>query len=119
MDITFRQFQPAEIAVPDISIDTITDKAGIEKANANKKQLTAIRTEYVRNFKPVKQAIDELKKQALDWEKKEVGKIEELEKMQDAKISEYNAEQYRIQQELKRKAEEEARKKADEYKNIQ
>ena len=55
----------------------------------------------------------------MDWEKKEVGKIEELEKMQDAKISEYNAEQYRIQQELKRKAEEEARKKADEYKNIQ
>lgn len=119
MELSIKDLKPQEIVIPEINVIVITDKSGLEKMQEAKKNLVKIRTDYTKNFSPVKQAIDGLKKQALDYEKEQIKKIEAIETEVEKSISAWNQEQYRIQQELKRKAEEEARKKAEEIRQIE
>lgn len=119
MELTIKDFKPQEIIIPEIQIIKIEDKNGLALMQDAKKTLVKTRTEYARNFAPVKQAIDALKKQSLDFEKDQLAKIDSIEKAVEKSIADWNAEQYRIQQELKRQAEEEAKRKAEEIRQIE
>ena len=89
------------IIVPDVNIGKLSTMDELKQAEKNQSVLISTRTEFVKNFKPVKQAIDEVKRQALDFEKSELSKIEDLEKKNGQYISEFKSDIYRLQTELK------------------
>lgn len=89
------------IVVPDMNIGKVSTVDELKQAEKNQSLLVSTRTEFVKNFKPVKEAIDAVKKQALDFEKAEIAKIETLEKQNGQHITEFKTEIYRLQTELK------------------
>lgn len=89
------------IVLPDIGIGEIKNTSELAVAEKNQKLLIKTRTEFVNNFKPVKQAIDGLKKQALDFEKTELAKVEKMESENEKYISTYKREIATLQADLK------------------
>lgn len=62
------------------------------KAQKNLLQITKERTNFISDFKPYKQKVDELKKQLLDYEKEQVQKVEYYEKTQEGEIKKFKTE---------------------------
>lgn len=79
-------------------ISTMKELADMEKLQ---QELVSCRTSFVKSFKPIKEHIDAYKKQALDYEKQQISKIEQLEDKNKTNISMFKAEVAKLQSEYK------------------
>lgn len=92
----------------------VTDAASCEEATRLGRVLQASAKEVELFYKPVKAAIDELKKPVLDYEREDISQITVEKTRLGAEITEYNAEQERIREIAERAAREAAEKAARE-----
>lgn len=99
--ITLEQSKLPVIRIPDGEIKPISTVSDLKKAEDYQKDLVKSRTEFTANFKPVKQEIDKIKQQALDYEKAEIAKVTSVEDVNAKFISTFKTEVGTLQSELK------------------
>ena len=89
------------VTMPEWKPEKVTSFQELRTAEQRQKELTKLRTEFISSFKPVKQEIDKIKQQALDYEKAEVEKVTSVEDMNAKFISAFKTEVGTLQSELK------------------
>ena len=119
----------ALVVVEQAKAITVKDNDSLQKANEMLTGIKALRKEIVNTFKPIKQAIDNSKKEVLEKERKHDAPLAEAQDWLSAQMSNYYTEQEKIRKaeedrlrEIARKQEQErieAERKADEERRIQ
>ena len=99
--ITLDQSELPVIRIPGGEIKPISTVSELKKAEDYQKELVKSRTEFTANFKPVKQEIDKIKQQALDYEKSEIAKVTSAEDTNGKFINAFKTEFGTMQAELK------------------
>lgn len=89
------------VTMPEWKPEKVTSFQELRTAEERQKELIKLRTDFISSFKPVKQEIDKIKQQALDYEKAEIAKVTSSEDVNAKFISAFKTEVGTLQSELK------------------